>query len=145
MSRLSAGRGGALERRPPRESVTLVPKSLVIVESPAKARTINRYLGRDFSVEASMGHVRDLPKKKLGVDLKNRFQPTYELIPGKEKVIKTLRSAARGVDSIYIATDPDREGEAIGWHFVGSIVRQQSQVLSSSLQRDHSKSRSTGF
>ena len=93
-----------------------MPKSLVIVESPAKARTINRYLGRDYSVKASMGHVRDLPKKKLGVDLKNRFQPTYELIPGKEKVIKTLRSAARGVDSIYIATDPDREGEAIGWH-----------------------------
>lgn len=93
-----------------------MPKSLVIVESPAKARTINRYLGKDFSVEASMGHVRDLPKKKLGVDLDNRFQPTYELIPGKEKVIKALRSAARGVDSIYIATDPDREGEAIGWH-----------------------------
>ena len=105
-----------MERRAPQESVTLVPKSLVIVESPAKARTINRYLGRDYSVKASMGHVRDLPKKKLGVDLKNRFQPTYELIPGKEKVIKTLRSAARGVDSIYIATDPDREGEAIGWH-----------------------------
>jgi len=93
-----------------------VPKSLVIVESPAKARTINRYLGKDFSVEASMGHVRDLPKKKLGVDLDNRFQPTYELIPGKEKVIRALKSAARGVDSIYIATDPDREGEAIGWH-----------------------------
>ena len=93
-----------------------MPKSLVIVESPAKARTINRYLGKDFSVEASMGHVRDLPKKKLGVDLNNRFQPTYELIPGKEKVIKALRSAARGVDTIYIATDPDREGEAIGWH-----------------------------
>ena len=93
-----------------------MPKSLVIVESPAKARTINRYLGKDFSVEASMGHVRDLPKKKLGVDPDNRFQPTYELIPGKEKVIKALRSAARGVDSIYIATDPDREGEAIGWH-----------------------------
>ena len=100
----------------PQESVTLVPKSLVIVESPAKARTINRYLGKDFSVEASMGHVRDLPKKKLGVDLDNRFQPTYELIPGKEKVIRALKSAARGVDSIYIATDPDREGEAIGWH-----------------------------
>lgn len=93
-----------------------MPKSLVIVESPAKARTINRYLGKDFSVEASMGHVRDLPKKKLGVDLDNRFQPTYELIPGKEKVIRALKSAARGVDSIYIATDPDREGEAIGWH-----------------------------
>ena len=93
-----------------------MPKSLVIVESPAKARTINRYLGKDFRVEASMGHVRDLPKKQLGVDLKNRFQPTYELIPGKERVIKALRSAARGVDSVYIATDPDREGEAIGWH-----------------------------
>ncbi|MCY3757776.1 MAG: type I DNA topoisomerase, partial [Acidobacteria bacterium] len=93
-----------------------MPKSLVIVESPAKARTINRYLGKDFSVQASMGHVRDLPQKRLGVDLDNRFRPTYELIPGKEKVIKALRSAARGVDSIYIATDPDREGEAIGWH-----------------------------
>ena len=93
-----------------------MPKSLVIVESPAKARTINRYLGKDFSVKASMGHVRDLPKKVLGVDLKNRFQPTYELIPGKERVIRALRSAARGVDSVYIATDPDREGEAIGWH-----------------------------
>ena len=98
-----------------------MPKSLVIVESPAKARTINRYLGKDFSVEASMGHVRDLPRKKLGVDLDNRFQPTYELIPGKEKVIKTLRSAARGVDSIYIATDPDREGEAIGWHLAEAL------------------------
>ena len=93
-----------------------MPKSLVIVESPAKARTINRYLGKDFRVKASMGHVRDLPKKELGVDLKNRFQPTYELIPGKEKVIQSLKSAARGVDSVYIATDPDREGEAIGWH-----------------------------
>jgi len=93
-----------------------VPKSLVIVESPAKARTINRYLGKDFQVKASMGHVRDLPKKELGVDLNNRFQPTYELIPGKEKVVQSLKSAARGVDSVYIATDPDREGEAIGWH-----------------------------
>ncbi len=93
-----------------------MPKSLVIVESPAKARTINRYLGKDFSVKASMGHVRDLPKKDLGVDLENQFQPTYGLIPGKEKVIKDLRSAAQGVDAVYIATDPDREGEAIGWH-----------------------------
>ena len=98
-----------------------MPKSLVIVESPAKARTINRYLGKDFSVEASMGHVRDLPQKKLGVDLDNRFQPTYELIPGKEKVIRALKSAARGVDSIYIATDPDREGEAIGWHLAEAL------------------------
>lgn len=104
------------ERRALQESVTLVPKSLVIVESPAKARTINRYLGKDFTVKASMGHVRDLPKKALGVDPKNRFQPTYELIPGKEKVIQSLKSAAQGVEFVYIATDPDREGEAIGWH-----------------------------
>ena len=91
-------------------------KSLVIVESPAKAKTINRYLGKDFTVKASMGHVRDLPKKGLGVDLENQFQPTYELIPGKEKIVKELKSAARSVDSVYIATDHDREGEAIGWH-----------------------------
>ena len=104
-----------------------MPKSLVIVESPAKARTINRYLGKDFRVEASMGHVRDLPKKQLGVDLKNRFQPTYELIPGKERVIRALRSAARGVDSVYIATDPDREGEAIGWHLSEALSESEEK------------------
>ena len=113
-----------------------MPKSLVIVESPAKARTINRYLGKDFSVKASMGHVRDLPKKQLGVDLKNRFQPTYELIPGKEKIVKALRSAARGVDSVYIATDPDREGEAIGWHLSEALSEsdEKHKFLSSSIQ-----------
>ena len=104
-----------------------MPKSLVIVESPAKARTINRYLGKDFRVEASMGHVRDLPKKQLGVDLKNRFQPTYELIPGKEKIVRALRSAARGVDSVYIATDPDREGEAIGWHLSEALSESEEK------------------
>src|SRR5215831_1037495 len=92
----------------------LMAKSLVIVESPAKAKTINKYLGNDFSVKASLGHIKDLPKKGLGVDLKNDFEPSYEVIPGKEKVIKELRSAAKSVDSVFIATDPDREGEAIG-------------------------------
>ena len=91
-------------------------KSLVIVESPAKAKTINKYLGSDFTVKASLGHIKDLPKKGLGVDVKKDFEPSYEVIPGKEKVIKELRSAAKGVESVFIATDPDREGEAIGYH-----------------------------
>jgi DNA topoisomerase-1 len=107
-------------------------KSLVIVESPAKAKTINKYLGPDYSVKASLGHVRDLPKKGLGVDLKNEFEPTYEVIPGKERVIKELKSAAKSVSSIYIATDPDREGEAIGWHLseeLSSRTRKIYRVL----------------
>jgi len=93
-------------------------KSLVIVESPAKARTINRYLGKDFDVKASMGHVRDLPKKSLSVDIENGFEPTYAPIEDKKKIISELKRAAKRADTIYIATDPDREGEAIGWHLV---------------------------
>ena len=93
-------------------------KSLVIVESPAKARTINRYLGKDFDVKASMGHVRDLPKKGLSVDIDNGFEPTYAPIEDKKKIISELKRAAKRADTIYIATDPDREGEAIGWHLV---------------------------
>ncbi|HEY6330455.1 MAG TPA: toprim domain-containing protein, partial [Blastocatellia bacterium] len=91
-------------------------KALVVVESPSKAKTINKYLGADFTVLASVGHVKDLPKKGIGIDFDNNFEPTYEVIPGKEKVIKQLKSAAKAVDTIYVATDPDREGEAIGWH-----------------------------
>jgi DNA topoisomerase-1 len=96
-------------------------KSLVVVESPAKAKTINKYLGKDFIVKASMGHIMDLPKKGLGVDLKKKFEPTYEVIPGKEKVIKELKSAAKDAEIVYIATDPDREGEAIGWHVAEAL------------------------
>ena len=92
--------------------------SLVIVESPAKARTINRYLGKGYTVKASMGHVRDLPKKELAVDVDNDFAPTYQLIDDKKKVVQELRRIAAKSDAIYIATDPDREGEAIGWHLV---------------------------
>lgn len=103
-------------------------KSLVIVESPAKARTINKYLGSTFSVKASLGHIKDLPKKGLGVDLKNDFEPSYEVIPGKEKVIKELKSAAKGVESIFIATDPDREGEAIGWHVAEELSARNRKV-----------------
>src|SRR5262245_7816005 len=91
-------------------------KSLVVVESPSKAKTINKYLGRGYKVLASVGHIKDLPKKGIGIDFENDFEPTYEVIPGKEKVIKELKAAAKEAETIYVATDPDREGEAIGWH-----------------------------
>ena len=91
-------------------------KSLVIVESPAKAKTINKFLGRNFTVKASMGHVRDLPKRNLGVDEKNDFKPTYEILPGRKKIIDELKKAAQGAEKVYLAPDPDREGEAICWH-----------------------------
>src|SRR5436853_5092338 len=91
-------------------------KALVVVESPSKAKTINKYLGSGYKVVASVGHIKDLPKKGIGIDFENDFEPTYEVIPGKEKVIRELKSAAKDADMIYVATDPDREGEAIGWH-----------------------------
>jgi DNA topoisomerase-1 len=90
--------------------------NLVIVESPAKAKTIQKYLGDDFEVMASMGHVRDLPKSKLGVDIENGFAPIYEAIKGKENLVSSLTKAAGARDKVYLATDPDREGEAISWH-----------------------------
>jgi DNA topoisomerase I len=89
-------------------------KALVVVESPAKAKTINKYLGRDYKVVASMGHIRDLPKSKLGVETDNEFAADYEIIPARKKVVKELKDAAKDVADIYVATDPDREGEAIG-------------------------------
>ena len=90
--------------------------SLVIVESPAKAKTIGKYLGKDYEVKASMGHLRDLPKSKLGVDVEKDFEPVYEPIKDKEKLIGELKRAADKADAVYLATDPDREGEAISWH-----------------------------
>jgi DNA topoisomerase I len=89
---------------------------LVIVESPAKAKTIQKYLGRGFRVEASMGHVRDLPKSDLGVDVDHDFLPVYEVAKGKEKVVAALKKSIKAADAVYLATDPDREGEAIAWH-----------------------------
>ena len=89
---------------------------LLIVESPAKAKTITKYLGGDYQVKASMGHLRDLPKKELGVDTEQDFATTYIPIEGKEKVIRELKQAAEDADYVYLATDPDREGEAISWH-----------------------------
>ena len=91
-------------------------KNLVIVESPAKAKTIGKYLGKDFVVKASLGHVKDLPKKNLSVDVDNDFTPVYEVIEGKKKLIGELKAAAKGTDNIYLAADPDREGEAICYH-----------------------------
>jgi DNA topoisomerase-1 len=93
-----------------------VAKNLIIVESPAKAKTIKRYLGADFQVTPSVGHVMDLPKSKLGVDIKHGFEPEYHVIPGKVKVIEGIKAAAKNKKNIYLATDPDREGEAIAWH-----------------------------
>ncbi len=91
-------------------------KPLVIVESPAKAKTINRYLGSGYIVKASVGHVRDLPKSKLGIDVEHDFAPQYLTIRGKKDIIKDLRSAAAKAKIVYLAPDPDREGEAIAWH-----------------------------
>ena len=90
--------------------------SLVIVESPAKARTLGRYLGRGYSVMASVGHVRDLPKNDLGIDIEHGFEPIYQALPAKRKVIAEIQAAAARADRVLLATDPDREGEAIGWH-----------------------------
>jgi len=91
-------------------------KNLVIVESPAKAKTIGKYLGKQFVVKASLGHIKDLPKKDLSVDVENDFKPVYEVIEGKKKLIAELRQAAKGAENVYLAADPDREGEAICYH-----------------------------
>ncbi|MDR2725226.1 MAG: DNA topoisomerase I, partial [Candidatus Adiutrix sp.] len=96
-------------------------KSLLIVESPAKSKTIGKYLGPDFEVKASMGHLIDLPKKNLGVDIENGFSPKYEIIEGKQKIISELKKAARGKETIYLGPDPDREGEAIAWHIAQAL------------------------
>ena len=93
-----------------------MPKILVIVESPAKAKTIEKYLGRNYKVKASVGHVRDLPKSKMGIDIEENFEPKYITIRGKGPVLKELKKEAKKADKIYLATDPDREGEAIAWH-----------------------------
>src|SRR5258705_258533 len=110
-------------------------KNLVIVESPAKAKTINKFLGRDYIVKASMGHVRDLPKSKLGVDEDNDFEPHYTLLPTKKKTIEELKKAAEGVEKIFLAADPDREGEAICWQLsevrlIGPVDTQRRRAAS---------------
>lgn len=91
-------------------------KTLVVVESPAKAKTIEKFLGKNYTVRASMGHLRDLPKSQFGIDIENNFSPKYINIRGKGDIIKSLKTAAKAVDKVYLASDPDREGEAIAWH-----------------------------
>ena len=104
---------------------------LIIVESPAKANTIKKYLGKEFEVVASKGHVRDLPAAKLSVDVKNNFAPKYALIKGKEKLVKELKDMVENSEAVYLAADPDREGEAISWHLatvLGLDLNQANRV-----------------
>jgi len=96
-------------------------KRLVVVESPAKAKTIERYLGSGYRVMASMGHVRDLPKSDLGVDVDHDFEPKYVVTRGRGNVLKQIRAAGKGAESVYLATDLDREGEAIAWHLAEAL------------------------
>lgn len=96
-------------------------KNLVIVESPAKAKTIEKFLGKDFIVKSSMGHIRDLPEKELGIDINNHFEPKYVILPNKSKIINELKDASQKADTIWLATDSDREGEAISWHLLKAL------------------------
>lgn len=100
---------------------------LIIVESPAKARTIEKYLGKDFQVKASMGHIIDLPSQNLGIDTEQNFEPVYKTIKGKSKVVKEIRDAAAKASAVYLAPDPDREGEAIAWH-ISNVIGERSDV-----------------
>jgi DNA topoisomerase-1 len=104
-------------------------KSLVIVESPAKAKTINKFLGKNYTVKASMGHVRDLPKGSIGIDIENEFKPKYQTIRGRGNTIATLKKAAKTAEKVYLAPDPDREGEAIAWHLVEALKLEPEKVF----------------
>jgi len=109
--------------------------SLVIVESPAKAKTIGKYLGRGYTVRATVGHVRDLPAKKLGIDIDKGFEPEYVTIEGKEDILTDLKKIAKGAREIFIATDPDREGEAIGWHVEQYFTQPRRHAVSAPIRR----------
>ncbi|HEX6251790.1 MAG TPA: type I DNA topoisomerase, partial [Gemmatimonadaceae bacterium] len=115
-------------------------RALVIVESPAKAKTIGRYLGSGYRVRATVGHVRDLPEKKLGIDITKGFEPEYVTIPGKEKTVAELKQAAKEASEIFLATDPDREGEAIAWHVAAAVKTKNTppirRVLFNEITRD---------
>ena len=114
-------------------------KYLVIVESPAKAKTIEKYLGKNYKVVASVGHVRDLPKSKMGIDVENNYEPHYISIRGKGDVIKSLRQAAKKAEKVYLASDPDREGEAIAWHLahiLGLSLEDKNRVVFNEITKD---------
>lgn len=116
-------------------------RALVIVESPAKTKTLKNFLGSDYRVEASMGHVRDLPQKEFAVDIENGFEPKYQLLPTRKEVISRLREAAQSAETVYLATDPDREGEAIAWHLQHALKLQNpariefNEITESAVQR----------
>src|SRR5699024_2218151 len=114
-------------------------KYLVIVETPAKAKTIEKYLGKNYKVVASVGHVRDLPKSKMGIDVENNYEPHYISIRGKGDVIKSLRQAAKKAEKVYLASDPDREGEAIAWHLahiLGLSLEDKNRVVFNEITKD---------
>ena len=102
--------------------------NLVIVESAAKVNTISRFLGKNYKVEASIGHVRDLPKSQLGVDTENNYEPKYITIRGKGELLQKLRKDVKNAKCVYLATDPDREGEAISWHLYHALKLQEKKV-----------------
>ena len=102
--------------------------SLVVVESPTKVKTIKKFLGKDFNVVASVGHIKDLPKKTLGIDLEKDFEPTYVNIDSKKKTIDELKKAAQNAENIYLAPDPDREGEAIAWH-ISEVINTKNKTI----------------
>ncbi|MCX5842228.1 MAG: DNA topoisomerase [Deltaproteobacteria bacterium] len=106
----------------------MMPNSLIIVESPTKIKTIKKYLGPDFDVLASMGHIKDLPKSKLGIDLDSHFEATYNVIDARKKIVSALKKAAKDAKHIYLAPDPDREGEAIAWHIAEEIGTKNKDI-----------------
>ncbi|MBR3339078.1 MAG: type I DNA topoisomerase, partial [Lachnospiraceae bacterium] len=103
-------------------------KNLVIVESPAKVKTIKKFLGSNYEVAASMGHVRDLPRSQMGIDVEHDFEPKYITIRGKGELLAKLRKSAKAADRVFLATDPDREGEAISWHLVTALKLDEKKM-----------------
>src|SRR5437867_5864226 len=128
MGPAASGTAMGLGRRTRKENV-VAKRSLVVVESPTKVKTIQKYLNSSFIVKASMGHVRDLPKSQLGVDPKKNFKPKYVISPTKKKILDELKKAAEKADSLYVATDPDREGEAIGWHLAQELPFDKKHIF----------------
>jgi DNA topoisomerase-1 len=110
----------------------VLDRNLVIVESPAKTKALKKFLGKEFMVEASVGHIKDLPQRKLGVEIENHFEPEYEIIKGKKKVVEQLKSQSRKAKTVYLAPDPDREGEAIAWHIASEIQPINPRILRAS-------------
>jgi len=104
-------------------------KNLVIVESPAKTKTLKRFLGEDYQLEASLGHIKNLPQKNLGIKIEEDFKPEYVVIPGRKKIIDRLKKEAKKAQKVYLAPDPDREGEAIAWHIAEEIKKSNSHIF----------------